>query len=65
MLTEYGLKYLTAENLIRLLGQLQPNVRVTPNSVGNLLIHSEGGDYIAFIDFLLEGTIEFPESDAE
>jgi hypothetical protein len=58
MLTECGLKYLTAETLIKLLSQLQPDDRVTPNSVGNLLIHSEDREYVGFIDFLLEGTIE-------
>jgi hypothetical protein len=54
-----GIKWLTAERLMELLAKLPANSRVVANRVGNLLIVSaDGSRAIAYIDFLLDGSIE-------
>lgn len=53
MLDEDGTKWLTAAQLIELLGTLPADSRVMPNRVGNLLVLTpDGTGSLAFIDFV-------------
>lgn len=51
-------KYLTVGRLIKLLTCLRPDIRVTPNLVGNLSLRLSDEEYLGYIDFFNEGTIE-------
>lgn len=58
MTNESDEKYLPVARLIELLSTLDPNYRVSPNRVGNLLIMNDDNEYLGFVDFLLEGAVE-------
>lgn len=67
MRTEYNMKYLKVSKIIELLKELPIDSVITPNAVGNLTIYKENEleynelEYVGFIDFLLEGDIEYDE----
>ena len=61
-------KYLPANKLIELLSTLQDGWVVSPNDINNLAIYKESDDsfeFVGWIDFLHDGTIELGAYDHE
>lgn len=53
-------KYLTIAQLKSCLEQLPDTNLIAVNRVGNLTIYDPDRAYVAFIDFLFNGKIEYP-----
>ena len=51
-------KYLTKEQLLKVLESVPNGSYISPNTVGNMLVETGEGAYLGFIDFLFEGTYE-------
>lgn len=59
MKNENGAKWLTVKRLRELLGGFDGSTCVVVNAVGNLqLIHPDEMQYVGFIDFAGEGSVE-------
>ena len=50
-------RFLSATRLAKLLAELPPGSKVTPNSVGNLMVVDELDEYIGYIGFTLGGEL--------
>lgn len=51
-------KWLTPQQLINVLEDMDPNLRLSVNGGGNLSAYNDQWEYQGFIDFLLEGEYE-------
>jgi hypothetical protein len=58
-------RFLPAARLAELLAQLPPGSKVTPNSVGNLMVVDEHDEYIGYIGFTLGGELSTDEPTSE
>ena len=58
-------RFLPAAKLAELLAQLPPGSKVTPNSVGNLMIVDGVDEYIGYIGFTLGGELCVDELTSE
>lgn len=56
-------KWLTPQQLINVLEDLDPTLRIVPNRMGNLSAYNDQWDYQGRIDFLFEGTYEAKDAE--
>lgn len=58
-------RFMTAEELAKVLGTIPTGSCLTPNSVGNLAVFDDDGKYLGYVDFRIKRFVTLAEEEAE